>query len=152
MQLLISNKNNYLLAGIAFFVALFTLNATLTTTSASDYPNVKYITPSDAFVLLNNENILVLDVREKDAFNRAHIQNAIAVPIGDLKQRLNEFEAHKTDDIVIYCNEGSIRGPKATAMLNEAGYGGAKNLKGGLDAWRENNYQIVAVKNNVVGV
>ena len=146
MQLLVSNKNNYLLVGAAFFVALFVLDAILTTVSVSDYPNVKYISPSDAFVLINNENILVLDVREKDAFNRAHIQNAIAVPIGGLKQRLDEFEAHKTDDIVVYCNDGSTRGPKATAMLNEAGYDGAKNLKGGLNAWRENNYQMVAVK------
>ena len=146
MQLFISNKNNYLLAGIGFFVSLYFINAALTTASAPDYPNVQYISPSDAFALINNENILVLDVREKDAFNRAHIQNAVAVPIGDLKQRLNEFEAHKADDIVVYCNEGSIRGPKATEMLNTAGYGGAKNLKGGLDAWRANSYQVAVVK------
>lgn len=151
MQLLISNKNNYLLAGIAFFVALFALDVILTKASVSDYPNVKYISPPDAFALINNENILVLDVREKDVFNRAHIQNAVAVPIGNLMQRLDEFEAHKTGEIVVYCNDGSKRGPKATAMLNAAGYGGAKNLKGGLDAWRENNYRIVAV-NDVVGV
>lgn len=145
MHLVISNNNNYLLAGIGFFALLFALNATLTTDAVSAYPDVQNIAPSDAFELMANDNVLVLDVRENDAFNLAHIPNAIAVPIGELKQKLKEFASYKTSNIVVYCNEGSIRGPKAAAMLNDAGYGGAKNLKGGLDAWRVNSYQTVTV-------
>lgn len=141
-----TSNNNYLLAGIGFFVLLLALNAILTTDPETDYPGVAHIVPADAYLLIENDDVLLLDVREKGAYKLGHLPNAVAVPVGEIKQRLAEFISHKAKNIIVYCNDGIIRGPKATAILNNAGYTHAKNLRGGLDAWRVNSYQAVIVQ------
>ena len=107
-------------------------------------PIVNHITPAEASVLLESGNTLVLDVREQDAFNEGHLPNAISVPIGELEKRLNEFHASQAQEVVVYCNDGSTRGPRATKMLNDAGYPNAKNLKGGAEGWKNANLKLIA--------
>ena len=99
-------------------------------------PEVSSISVEETLALIAKTGVLILDVREKSAYDKDHLPNAISVPIGDLNQRLQEFEAHKQMDVVVYCNDGSRRGPTATAQLNAAGFSQAKNLAGGIEAWR----------------
>ncbi|MDH5327848.1 MAG: rhodanese-like domain-containing protein [Gammaproteobacteria bacterium] len=122
------------LLGICLLVVLFAVsNAGKPTLST---PHVESMSVSDAILLLAQTGVLVLDVREKSAYDKDHIPNAVSVPIGELERRLDEFATHKTKEIIVYCNEGSSRGPRATALLNKAGFVGAKNLIGGMEAWR----------------
>lgn len=106
-------------------------------------PEVNQITAAAAQALLADGDVLVLDVRERDAYDKEHLPNAVAVPIDDLKQRSQEFEADKANDVVVYCGDGSSRGQRGTDVLNQAGFTRAVNLEGGLPAWRAANLPTV---------
>ena len=70
---------------------------------------------------------------------------AISVPIGELDKRLDEFSAYKAEDVVVYCNDGSTRGPRATKQLNDAGFSKAMNLKGGAEGWKRASLLMIAL-------
>jgi rhodanese-related sulfurtransferase len=46
-------------------------------------------------------DIVLLDTRARDAFNKAHIQGAISVPLEELKQLAAQLPRDKT--LVTYC-------------------------------------------------
>lgn len=54
--------------------------------------------------LAGSDALLLLDVRPADEFAAGHLENALSIPIGELRQRLGELPRHKT--IIAYC-----RGP-----------------------------------------
>ena len=76
------------------------------------------------------DDLMFLDVRPADEFAAGHLENALSIPIGELRQRLGELPRHKT--IIAYC-----RGPFCT-FADEA----VQLLKAnGFDAVRlEENY------------
>jgi len=79
---------------------------------------------------------LVIDVRDRTAYEKGHIAGAIAVPLEELKRRAGEFAAMKGKELVVYCGDGSTLGPQATRVLNDAGRPDAKNLTGGYSGWK----------------
>lgn len=88
-----------------------------------------------------NGGALVLDVRGADSYAEGHIEGAISVPLETLETAIPEqLESAREQDIVVYCGDGVTRGPKATAILNEAGYAKAVNLKPGIKAWESAGY------------
>jgi glyoxylase-like metal-dependent hydrolase (beta-lactamase superfamily II)/rhodanese-related sulfurtransferase len=85
--------------------------------------------------------LLLLDVRERDAYEMAHIPGAILLPRGQLELRVNEDLPDPTRRIVVYCEFGRIS-TLATATLRSMGYQRAVALDGGLRAWREADYPV----------
>jgi rhodanese-related sulfurtransferase len=41
----------------------------------------------------------------------------------------------------VYCNDGSVTGPSATALLNKSGFPLAVNLQSGIEGWRAAGFQ-----------
>jgi len=78
--------------------------------------------PSDAFLL---------DVREKEETASGSIPGSTLIPLGELRDRLDELP--KDREIVIYCAVG-IRGYAAERILKQRGYQAA-NLSGGFASW-----------------
>lgn len=99
--------------------------------------NVPEITASELKALLEiGEAPLILDVRSLEEYETANM-GGMHVPLPRLLDRLSEFDAHRDDDmIVVQCRSGS-RSAKAVALLHEAGFANAVNLKGGLLAWMQ---------------
>lgn len=89
----------------------------------------------------DNPDILVLDVREEDAFTDAHIPGAIHIPRGQLELRVNRDLPDPTRRIVVYCEFGKIS-TLAAATLRDMGFGRAVALDGGMEAWREAGYDV----------
>jgi rhodanese-related sulfurtransferase len=83
--------------------------------------------------LIKNDEVVVLDVRPGEEYNRGHIHRAISTPIEELGKHLKNLPKRKM--IVAYC-----RGPfcvyadEAVAMLNKKGYT-AKRLNEGFPDW-----------------
>ncbi|PKM50455.1 MAG: pyridine nucleotide-disulfide oxidoreductase [Firmicutes bacterium HGW-Firmicutes-7] len=75
---------------------------------------------------------IILDVRENIEYQLGAIQNAVHIPINDLRGRMNELPKDKL--IVVYCAVG-LRGYIATRILAENGYT-VKNLLGGYSLYR----------------
>jgi glyoxylase-like metal-dependent hydrolase (beta-lactamase superfamily II)/rhodanese-related sulfurtransferase len=86
-------------------------------------------------------DLVVLDVREKDAYAAGHIPTARHLPRGQLELRINEVFPDPTLRIVTYCEFGKIS-TLAAATLRELGFLRAAALDGGMKAWRENGFAI----------
>ncbi|MBU0678709.1 MAG: FAD-dependent oxidoreductase [Verrucomicrobia bacterium] len=77
----------------------------------------------------------LLDVRGADEFERMRLgvgENLI--PLGALRNRLNELPADKDQEIICYCKI-SLRGYEAASVLEANGWTNVKVMEGGLMAW-----------------
>jgi glyoxylase-like metal-dependent hydrolase (beta-lactamase superfamily II)/rhodanese-related sulfurtransferase len=86
-------------------------------------------------------DLIVLDVREKDAFEASHIPNAQHLPRGQLELRVNEALPDPTMRIVTYCEFGKIS-TLAAATLRRMGFTRAVALDGGMKAWKEQGFPV----------
>jgi glyoxylase-like metal-dependent hydrolase (beta-lactamase superfamily II)/rhodanese-related sulfurtransferase len=86
-------------------------------------------------------DMIVLDVRELDAYATGHIPGALHLPRGQLELRVNDELKDPTRRILVCCEFGRIS-TLATATLRSMGYTGAVALDGGLKAWREAGYPL----------
>jgi len=84
----------------------------------------------------NDLGLILLDVREKDAFASGHIPGAQHLPRGQLELRVNKELPDPTRRILVACEFGQIS-TLAAATLRELGYTQAAALDGGMKAWRE---------------
>jgi glyoxylase-like metal-dependent hydrolase (beta-lactamase superfamily II)/rhodanese-related sulfurtransferase len=91
------------------------------------------------------ENLVVIDVRERDAFEQGHIPGAWLLPRGQLELRVNQELTDPTRRILCYCEFGRVS-TLATATLRQMGFQGAVALDGGMKAWREAGYPVRAGK------
>jgi rhodanese-related sulfurtransferase len=77
----------------------------------------------------------LLDVRTPEEFDMMRLGiGETLIPIGDLRQRLDNLPADKDREIVCYCKI-SLRGYEAAILLNAAGWKNVKVLDGGVMAW-----------------
>jgi glyoxylase-like metal-dependent hydrolase (beta-lactamase superfamily II)/rhodanese-related sulfurtransferase len=98
-----------------------------------------------ACVESRKEDLIVLDVRERDAFEAGHIPGARLLPRGQLELRVNDELTDPTRRILVYCEIGRVS-TLATATLRQMGFLGAVALDGGMKAWREAGYAVNAGK------
>jgi glyoxylase-like metal-dependent hydrolase (beta-lactamase superfamily II)/rhodanese-related sulfurtransferase len=87
-------------------------------------------------VARNDLGLVLLDVREKDAFAAGHVPGAQHLPRGQLELRVDKELPDPTRRILVYCEFGQIS-TLAAATLRELGYTQAAALDGGMKAWRE---------------
>ena len=85
------------------------------------------------------DELIILDVRERDAYEEGHIPGARLLPRGQLELRVNQDLPDPLCRIVACCEFGRIS-TLATATLREMGYQRAVALDGGMKAWREAGY------------
>ena len=99
----------------------------------------------NARVECRNDEFVVLDVREREAFEAGHIPGARLLPRGQLELRVNEELTDPTRRILAYCEFGRVS-TLAAATLRQMGFQGAVALDGGMKAWREAGYTVKAGK------
>ena len=97
----------------------------------------------NARIARHNGELVVLDVRERDAYNAGHVPGARHLPRGQLELRVNEELPNPTTRIVTVCEFGKIS-TLAAATLRELGFLRASALDGGMKAWRESGFPIEA--------
>ena len=74
----------------------------------------------------------ILDVREPQEYQICNIPGSTLIPLGELPSRLHELEGR--GEMIVHCKSG-VRSAKAVKLLREAGFGQAKNLRGGILRW-----------------
>ncbi len=99
------------------------------------------LSPIEAVRVINQDDALVLDVREDNEVASGRIGGAKHIPLGSLKKRLADLEKHKNTPVVVYCRSGS-RSAMAASQLTAAGFEDVVNLKGGIQAWQAANMPI----------
>jgi sulfur-carrier protein adenylyltransferase/sulfurtransferase len=78
--------------------------------------------------------VRVIDVREPDEYEIAHIDGVPLFPLSTLSQRFTELDPNQ--QYYIHCKSG-VRSMKALHFLREQGFKYLKNVKGGILAWAD---------------
>ncbi|MGP6147379.1 FAD-dependent oxidoreductase [Jeotgalibaca sp. A122] len=92
------------------------------------------ITPEKLIEKSNEEKSLqIIDTRSKKDFEKSHVEGAVHIPLGELRQRADELD--KSRPTVTYCNKG-VTGNAAQNVLLNLGFTEVYNLSGG-----NKNYQ-----------
>ena len=87
----------------------------------------------------NSADMVILDIREKDAFDAGHVPGARHLPRGQLELRVNAELPDPTVRILTCCEFGKIS-TLAAATLREMGFNRAIALDGGMQAWRDGGF------------
>src|SRR2546429_7080026 len=82
-----------------------------------------------------NQEIVLVDVREKHEWNEGHIPGAIHVPRGYLELQIEEAVPDKSKTVVLYC-AGGVRSLMAGATLKQMGYANPISMSGGFGSWK----------------
>ena len=83
---------------------------------------------------LEDNQPLLLDVREQWEFDICQIKGAILMPIGEITK--SYVNLHKDSKIALYCHSG-IRSMHVADFLLSQGFESLANLQGGIDAWAQ---------------
>ncbi len=130
MEQIIEFAGNHLALVAALAVILFLLAQNI----LADIGGKGAISPQHATELINRKDAIVLDVRPIGDFSKAHIINAINIPLSSLKNQLNQLEKHKSTPVIVSCRSGA-QSSGACKILNTSGFDEVYNLKGGIMAW-----------------
>lgn len=114
-----------------------TLNKEIST-KGQEAVTVSRITSEEAKEEMNNNDVIILDVRTEEEYNSGHIENSVLIPIDDLEYKEEEVLTNKEQKILVYCRSGN-RSKKAADLLVEMGYTNVYNF-GGIKDWP---YEIV---------
>jgi adenylyltransferase/sulfurtransferase len=78
--------------------------------------------------------IRVIDVREPDEHQIAHVKGVPLFPLSALQRQFTELDPNQ--QIYIHCKSG-VRSLRALQFLREQGFKYVKSVKGGISAWSE---------------
>jgi len=83
----------------------------------------------------DNQEIVLVDVREKYEWNEGHLPGAIHVPRGFLELQIEEAVPDKSKTVLLYC-AGGVRSLMAGKTLQDMGYQNAISMSGGFGQWK----------------
>ena len=110
--------------------------ASQSTTAEQQQTDYRVLAVADYKKELQDDNVLLVDVRTPQEYGSGHIEGAINVNVMDpdfATQIKAEVDASK--QVMIYCRSGS-RSARATKIMKELGYPVIYDLKGGYMAWQ----------------
>jgi rhodanese-related sulfurtransferase len=82
----------------------------------------------------------ILDVRQLDEWNEAHIPNSTLIPLDQLPNRIKELPDDQ--EIVVVCRSGN-RSAQGRDILLQAGFSSVTSMAGGLNQWKAAGYPTV---------
>lgn len=95
----------------------------------------------EATRLMNNDEAVIVDVRERKDFSAGHITDAIHIPFNKLADNLTQLEKHKTKTIIVVDKMGQQAG-NAAKTLSENGFDSAK-MAGGMMEWNGQSLPVI---------
>jgi rhodanese-related sulfurtransferase len=105
-----------------------------------------FILPVELKTLLSTGCCLI-DVRESVEHAEEHIAGSKLIPLGQIERRISEFD--RSQPFVITCRSGK-RGAEAQRKLQSLGFTDARNLEGGLLAWKAAGLSVSRSGKNVL--
>lgn len=105
-------------------------------------PHIKEISPEDVKKLIDNdENFILLDVREKNEWDQGALPKAEHLSKGVIERDIVSVISNKNQKIILYCG-GGYRSTLAAYSIQKMGYNNIYSMSGGYRQWNELNYPI----------
>lgn len=127
--------NHYILVSlfVAFLVAILILE--------SRRGGAK-ISAQGAVNLINRDEAIVVDIRDRKEFGEGRITGSINIPLNSLKSRLAELNKFKDKQIIVADKMGQ-HSAMAVKQLNAEGFSNVVRLNGGVSDWKASNLPLV---------
>ncbi|MEO1889574.1 MAG: rhodanese-like domain-containing protein [Cycloclasticus sp.] len=125
------------------FIALLIIIVLLLQTVFSDLTRkYKLISPPEAINLINREDAVLIDTRNKAEFNAGHIADAVLIPLPDIKESADKLNKYEGKPLLFYCKTGT-RSDEACKILSKQGFTNIFALSGGIQSWEDANMPLV---------
>lgn len=102
----------------------------------------KMVNTNEAVKLMNNDDTIIVDVREDKEIKGGIIKNAQHITLAQLKDRIGHLGSNKQAPILVYCRTGT-RSTSACNTIRKEGFENVSNLAGGIMAWEAANLPTV---------
>lgn len=100
------------------------------------------VSNNQATQLINNQDAIVVDIRQLKEFSNGHITGAINMPYTTFKDRMSELSSYKNQPIILVCALGQHAGAVGK-MLRGDGFQDIRRLQGGISGWQGENLPLV---------
>ena len=100
------------------------------------------LSPQQVINKVNNEQAVVLDLRDEKEFKAGHIVDAINIPHAKLAGRMSDLERYRERPVILVCKIGQHAGPAGKA-LRAAGFNDVSRLNGGMSEWSNSQLPLV---------
>jgi rhodanese-related sulfurtransferase len=124
----------YLVVAFVLLLALFIRNETRR--------GGRSVSAQQLVDLVNREDAVVLDIRDRKEFQAGHIVDALNIPNANLDSRLDELKKYRERPVVVACKMGQNAGAAGT-LLRKQGFTNVSRLSGGMAEWRNQNLPVV---------
>jgi rhodanese-related sulfurtransferase len=92
-------------------------------------------------IITEGEDYFILDVRNQDEYDEAHIEGVTLIPVDTLESRLNELPTNRP--IIVYCKAGGRSAAAAEILVNN-GFTEVYDMGGGITEWIDKGYPTVS--------
>ena len=95
-------------------------------------------------LVIQNENQIIIDSRISSDRKLGYIAGSVSLPDTDTNcESLARLIPEKSDPVIFYCNGPSCRrSDNAVVIAVDCGYTNVYWFRGGIEAWKANNYPI----------
>lgn len=91
--------------------------------------------------LVKDPKLCLIDVREQEEWNTAHIPEAIHIPKAALLEEIIQVVPDKNQSIYLYC-QGGTRSTLAAECLLQVGYTEVYSMAGGIRKWESSRFPL----------
>lgn len=103
--------------------------------------------------------LILLDIREADEFQKMHIKNSLHIPRGVLEgacvwnydDTVPELAKARDQNIVVICRSGN-RSALAAQTMQAMGFENVRSLKMGIKGWNDNDMEMIDTQQNIVDI
>lgn len=95
----------------------------------------KKVTAQEAVGLINRDEAIVVDIRERKEFSEGRITGSLHIPLNAIKDRASELKKYQDRQIIVVDKMGQ-HSAMAVKLLVAEGYTNVVRLSGGIGDWR----------------
>ena len=96
------------------------------------YRKYQVVDTNGAVSLMDDDELLIIDVREEKERKAGFLSNDLNIPMGQVKAKMNTLD--KSKNILVYCKSGT-RSDRIADILSKNDFQKVSSLKGGFNAW-----------------
>jgi rhodanese-related sulfurtransferase len=100
------------------------------------------LSPQQLVNMVNQQQAVVVDLRDSNEFKQGHIVDAVNIPHTKLADRMTELEPYRARPLILVCKMGQHSGAAAKALV-EKGFEQVSRLNGGIMEWQNAQLPLV---------
>ena len=121
-------QGELLLTGTLFALIIFLI----VNIYSEKYRKYQVVDTNGAVSLMDDDELIILDVREEKERSVGFLTNDLNIPMGQVKAKMDSLD--KSKNILVYCKSGT-RSDRIADILSKNDFQKVSSLKGGFNAW-----------------